>query len=276
MSTPGEVLVAILNNQRDFGILQNEGWYRIPISNTPKRWPPTWLAFYQTKIFDEEKYTVRYYGKVQSIQQVKRYELFPHELFGPKTNNRYYKVTLEQLLTLPQPIRSTRPRRIVFVPTTWQKFTQARQFNDLFNDSPLEDILWQQLELLHLNAERQWGVTVNKQNFFLDFAIFCNGGSLDVEADGDSYHIGKEEGQRDRQRNNALATAGWHVLRFNTQEIRERMTDYCVPRLLEVVNRLGGLQYERDIPRIFYRTAQGDVEQQLTLFEDSEEYDADV
>ena len=40
----GEVLVAIMNNKRDFAILQEQLWYRVPVDTAPKRWPPRWLA----------------------------------------------------------------------------------------------------------------------------------------------------------------------------------------------------------------------------------------
>jgi len=33
----GEVLVAIMNSKRDFAILQDEGWYRIPVGKAPRR-----------------------------------------------------------------------------------------------------------------------------------------------------------------------------------------------------------------------------------------------
>jgi hypothetical protein len=33
----GEVLVTIMNNERDFGILQDELWYRVPVDTAPKR-----------------------------------------------------------------------------------------------------------------------------------------------------------------------------------------------------------------------------------------------
>jgi hypothetical protein len=50
MSKSGEVLVAIVNNKRDFAIIQNQNWYRIPVSSVKKwlikRWPPQWVAFY--------------------------------------------------------------------------------------------------------------------------------------------------------------------------------------------------------------------------------------
>ncbi|MEK7730166.1 MAG: hypothetical protein AAB354_17290 [candidate division KSB1 bacterium] len=45
----GEVLIALMNQPRDLVIAQEQHWYRIPVDKAPKRWPPKWLAFYQTK-----------------------------------------------------------------------------------------------------------------------------------------------------------------------------------------------------------------------------------
>jgi hypothetical protein len=42
----GEVLIALLKEKSDFAILQEQGWYRIPVASAPRRWPPKWLAFY--------------------------------------------------------------------------------------------------------------------------------------------------------------------------------------------------------------------------------------
>ena len=33
----GEVLIAIMNNKRDFAILHEEGWYRIPVKTAPQK-----------------------------------------------------------------------------------------------------------------------------------------------------------------------------------------------------------------------------------------------
>lgn len=271
---PSDGLIAILNNRRDFEILQREGWYRIPVTSTPRRWPPRWLAFYQTKIFGSEAYSVRYWGEVERIEQLPRPALFPHEPPNAKSGKVYHKVSLRDVQTLPQPIPSLRPRRIVFIPTTFQKLIAAQEFNDLFDDSPLEDELWRSLRDRRIRAERQWTVDVGSQRFLLDFAIFCNDGKIDVETDGDSYHIGKEEGQRDNLRNNALATAGWQVLRFNTAQIREQTAEYCVPEILSTINRLDGLQDEAAAPRLFYTTGEGTAEQ-LSLLEGGEEYDTE-
>ncbi len=59
-SSRGELLVALLPEKRDLAILQEQGWYRIPVDSTPKRWPPRWLAFYQGKPFGDDKYRIQY------------------------------------------------------------------------------------------------------------------------------------------------------------------------------------------------------------------------
>jgi hypothetical protein len=74
----GEVLVSIINNKADMGILRERQWYRIPVAKAPKRWPPKWLALYQTRVFENEAYSDNCYGQVRDIQIVRRRELFPN------------------------------------------------------------------------------------------------------------------------------------------------------------------------------------------------------
>lgn len=272
-SARGEVLVAIMNNQRDFGILQEQGWYRIPVQTAPKRWPPQWLAFYQTQVFASEAHAVHFYGRVRSIRKVRRSDLFPDELPNPKSDREYYQIQLESLRRLQEPIASPRWRRITFISTTWPKFVRARQINDLFDESPLEDLLWSELKRLNIPAERQWMVQVGEQFYFLDFAVFCSDGSIDIETDGDSYHIGVEPAVKDRRRNNDLVTAGWHILRFNGAELKERMAEYCIPEITSTVNRLGSLQAEAEETRRVFYTVGSQTVQQLGLFETPPDYD---
>ncbi|MDQ5852119.1 MAG: hypothetical protein M3380_08625, partial [Chloroflexota bacterium] len=81
MSARGEVLVAILNNLADFDRARDQHWYRIPVSSVNKwlgdRWPPRWLAFYQTNVFGHEKHAVNHYAEVLDIREVFRWQLFP-------------------------------------------------------------------------------------------------------------------------------------------------------------------------------------------------------
>ncbi|MGZ8249172.1 endonuclease domain-containing protein [Methylomagnum sp.] len=242
----GEVLVAIMNNGKDFRILCEESWYRIPVDSVERwlkhRWPPRWVAFYQTKAFKGEAYSVRYYAKVHSIKKVHRHDLFPNEPPSPKQDKTYYKISLGPLQTLPKPILSRRWRRIIFIPSTWEKFINAAEINDLYDDSPLEDRMWTEFKRLQIDAERQELVEVDKKNYLLDFAVYCVAGKLDVETDGDSWHVGKEKAGADNLRDNALKTEGWRVLRFNTLQVNEKMAGYCVPTVVENINRLGGLE----------------------------------
>ncbi len=144
---------------------------------------------------------------------------------------------------------------MLFIPTTWQKFERASQLNDLFDESPLEDTLWHSLKSLEILAERQWQLHAETRELFLDFAVFCNRGYLDIETDGDTWHLQKERVRRDNARNNALARMGWQVLRFNGQQIREEIAEYCIPEIQKTINTLGGLSEDGLVPRVFYPQA---------------------
>ncbi len=241
----GEVLVAIMNNRLDFNIAHNQHWYRIPVSSVEKflkrRWPPQWLAFYQTKIFGQQAHAVHYYAQVIDIQKVYRWQLFPDEPHNAKSNRQYYKLILQPLQLLPQPIFSRRLRRIVFIPTTVEKFFNAVEINDLYDESPLEDRLWARFKQLDIYAERQELVSVNGRNYMLDFNIYCAKGKIDVETDGDAYHANPEKAAQDNVRNNDLESVGWQVLRFTTAQVQEQLDVYCVENIVKTINTLGGL-----------------------------------
>lgn len=266
-----EVLVALLRDKNDLAILQTEGWYRIPVAHTPRRWPPDYIAFYQPKAFKEDAFCIRYYGKVAHITQATRRELFPNELESENSAKLYHRIQIGGLEEHSQPIPARLARRVVFIQTTWRKFIYANELNDLFDESLLEDILWAELKRRNIPAERQWPVVKDKTQYQLDFAFFCNQGKLDVETDGDSWHQGSTRVASDNRRNNDVEALGWHVLRFNTPQIREQCADYCVPRILDTLNTLGGLEVDGLAPRKFIEK-DGESAQQLSLFEQSAPY----
>lgn len=270
----GEVLIAIMNSKRDFAILQDRRWYRIPVDTVPRRWPPRWLAFYQTKVFGDEAYAVNYFGRVRDIVVVRRRDLFPDEFPNSKSDREYYQVHLQSLDLMPQPIFSRRMRRIVFIPTTWAKFTHAAEINDLWDESPLEDRLWAEFKRLEIGAERQWDTRIGSAWYKLDFALFCEKGKIDVETDGDSWHAITERIPEDNRRDNNLASDGWYVLRFNGHQIRAQMSSYCTSKVSDMINQLGGLNDEGLVARTFHQTSEG-LAQQMTLLEDGPEYDLD-
>ncbi|MEO0071536.1 MAG: hypothetical protein ABIK39_05575 [candidate division WOR-3 bacterium] len=54
-------LVAVITRRKDFEILKRERWYRIPVKTAPKGLKMIkFIAFYQTKVFGEEKWAVNY------------------------------------------------------------------------------------------------------------------------------------------------------------------------------------------------------------------------
>jgi very-short-patch-repair endonuclease len=267
----GEVLVAIVNNLEDMRTARAAGWYRIPVTSVRKwlkdRWPPRWLAFYQTKIFGPEAYAVNYYAVVRGVREVSRPELFPDMPRNhPKANRRYYQLILGDLQALSHPILSRRLRRIVFIPTTLDKFKAAVEINDLWDESPLEDQLWAILKRARIRAERQYPVKVENQFYFLDFAIFCNEGKIDVETDGDTWHSEPERIPLDNQRDTAMASHGWYVIRFNTTQIHEQPVDYCVSKVMATINRLKGLDHTTGVP-VRYDPDDPLGPQQLGLFD---------
>lgn len=253
MAYNGEVLIAILNKPLDLTIAREKGWYRIPMHSQEKwlknTWPPQWLAFYQTKIFGTEAHSINYYAKVSAIKYVPRFQLFPDEPRNEKSDRRYYKLFIENLQPLPNPIPSRRHRRIIFIPTTLKRLMAAQDINDLYHGSPLEESLWAKFNRLNIPAEREEFITIQDDNFALDFAIYCVKGNLDVETDGDTWHHAPEQVDSDKHRDNLLNTVGWRVLRFTSHQIQEQMQDYCIDKVAENINRLGGIDTDRLIPR---------------------------
>lgn len=272
MPKPGEVLVAIMNNKRDMEIARDRHWYRIPVDSVEKflkkRWAPAWLAFYQTRIFGSEAYAVHYYARVLQIRQVARFELFPEEANNHKSQKHYYKLELSPLQELPQPIVSHRQRRITFISTTLVKLTTAVEINDLYDDSILEDRLWRELKKIQVNAERQEKFKVKEKIYFLDFAIYCAQGKINVETDGDTWHSTKAQIPLDNLRDNDLETLGWRTLRFNTQHVQEAMGEYCIPTIVENINRLGGLGKTGKLILHLPNPPTSEQYHQLNLFQD--------
>ena len=127
------VLVAIMNNRRDFEIARDEGWYRIPQKRAPAgTTEAAALAFYFTKPFGEQKWSIRWYGPVRGHELVWRRDLFPDQADHPRAEEPYYKLQLGPLVQLELPIYSLRWRRVTFIETSWDRFTAAEEVNDLY------------------------------------------------------------------------------------------------------------------------------------------------
>jgi len=164
---------------------------------------------------------------------------------------------------LPEPIISRRLRRILFISTTFMRFRQAKEINDVFHESPIEETFWDALKAERIEAERQYMVGTSGWFFYLDFALFCRERNIDVECDGDEFHSKIEHVKQDKKRNNLLESQGWAVLRFTTDDIRRNLGD-VIALTKATVNQYGGLQ-DANNPGIFRQLALG-PSQQPNLF----------
>jgi very-short-patch-repair endonuclease len=236
---PVDMLVCLLKYKNDLDILLNEGWYRIPVkTKLDNLFKVKYLSFYQSSVYGINAFKIKHYGTIDKIEIVKRYELFPKEKRNDKSNDEYYRIKMKDMNILENPIPSKMSRRMVFIKTTFEKFISAKELNDLFHESPLEDKLWKGMKENELVAERQFFLNYGKNRYNLDFAAFCKKGLIDIECDGDTYHINKEKAVLDNKRDNFLTKKGWSILRYSTSQLNN--ADECIEEIREVMRNKGG------------------------------------
>ena len=121
-------LVMLLKEPKDWQTVLNHGIYRIRGS---LRYPPPmltekrvqYLGFYLPASFGKQKFSVRHYAKVKSISMAPRHKCIPDEMQNAKSNDKYYKIDVEEPLTLAEPILSVRGRSDVPVAVLDEKPT---------------------------------------------------------------------------------------------------------------------------------------------------------
>lgn len=243
---PNTVLVAIMNKIKDWAIVNHELWYRIPVATAPeivRNRQVQYIGFWHTANFKEEqRWRVSHFGKVKQILEVTGDDLFKKGTANhfAKRDKQYFKIEIESLEKLPQPISSIKGRRILFVPTSQEKFFKATNINGIFNESPLEDSFQDQLDKYKVPSERQYFIELSAaRRYYLDFAIFCAEGKINVECDGDGYHLSPDRIHYDKTRNDELTAHGWRVLRYDTTHLLKE-PDWVEKNLLQTIKECGG------------------------------------
>ncbi len=235
-------LVGIVPRKNLWDVIQKEKWYHIPVASAPKNAAfAEYLGFYFPAVFGKEmRYKVNFYAKVKKVDTVKRIELFPEEKEHEKADKDYFQFHLGKIKELPKPIPSLRWRRIIHIPTSCEKLFAAEEINDLYDTSPLEEKMYLEMKKREIIAERQFYVKVGRRNYCLDFGIFCKKGKIDVECDGERFHILPEALAKDRERNNELTSFGWRVLRFSGKEINQTIKN-CFKTIERTIRNLEGI-----------------------------------
>lgn len=238
-----DTLVAILKFKEDLEIAKQAHWYRIPVRTAPnmvRDGSLRYLALYQPKAFAPRAFQIAWYAKVAHVGIAKRVELLPDAPRHPRAHDDYYKIEISRLRELPTPVISRKRRRIIFITTTYGRFRRAREINDLFWESPIEEQLWTALKRKRIEAERQYWLMVDDDNFFLDFAVFAKRGRINVECDGDAFHTSPSNVKRDKRRDNLLVSSGWSVLRYTTDDIANRLSR-CTRQIQQTLDLYGGI-----------------------------------
>ncbi len=147
MDADDAVLVALINRPRDLEIARTEHWYRIPAKHAPGHLiAAQYVAFYRTRVFGEERWSIREYARVRGHELVRRCDLFPDEPDHPRADEVYYKLQLGALIPLQRPIVSRTSRRLLFVWTTGGRFSRAVEVADLLGNHAADDSLWDALK----------------------------------------------------------------------------------------------------------------------------------
>jgi hypothetical protein len=58
---------------------------------------------------------------------------------------------------------------------------------------------------------------------------------------------------KDNARTDDLTSNGWSVIRFNSEEINEKMETYCIPTTKTSINKLGGIDLDNDAIKRFLK-----------------------
>lgn len=175
------VLVAYLPTTKDFEILIQEGWYRIPQPYAPKGIHAEYYAFYFGRDFGDRKWAIHYYAEQRGYELVRRSDLFPNQPNHPRAGDLYYKISLGPLQMLDHPIVSLRWRRITFMHTTWDRFVEAREINDLLIEGgTYVDRIFATLRDKGVRVERNYSVKEDEPDYVVPLAVFCRDGRIDI------------------------------------------------------------------------------------------------
>ncbi len=193
-----------------------------------------YLAFYQPKVFGAKAFRIEWFAKVTNVSIVKRVELLPNEPGHPYAGDDYYKIEFKEARQLAEPIISRKNRRLIFITTTYTRFRRAREINDLFYESPIEERMWTALRRKRIEAERQYWLQFNDIHLCLDFAVFAKQHCIAIECDGDTFHMTPQSVKNDKQRDNLLTSHGWSVLRYTTEDIMNSLPD-CTRQIQKTI-----------------------------------------
>ena len=188
------VLIAYMPEPADFARVKDEGWYRVPQKQAPKGLHAEYYAFYFGRNFGDQKWAIHYFARQSGFELLRRLDLLPDQADHPRAQELYYRVALEPPQALTQPIVSLRWRRIAFMHTTWDRFQEAREINDLLlNGGEYVDRLFATLKERGIPAKRNYEVKEPGGAYRVPLAVISSEGRIDLyEGDAPASEAGRE------------------------------------------------------------------------------------
>ena len=224
MQPDSSVLIAVMNSPRDLALAREQHWYRIPQQTAPKFFPPDFVAFYCTKAFGAEAFSVHWYAQVRGHELLTRRDLLPDEAQHPHAHEPYYILRLGPLLELPHPIPSKGWRRLTFVLTTGERLFSAWEINDLILGPHEHDVMWRALKEAGIAAERGYVIREARARYNVDLAVPCAQGEVGI--------VIRERKPR---------TSHQNVLVFTPQQVTQQ-TAQCVAAVQYAIVAYGGMK----------------------------------
>jgi hypothetical protein len=114
---------------------------------------------YYTKVFKDDKWAIHYYAPIEGHELVARRDLIPSEPDHPRAGQWYHKLQLGPLEHKLPPIVSHRWRRVTFIVTSGDRFMNALEINDLFEQESPAGQLYVKLKEMGIAVGREGGLT---------------------------------------------------------------------------------------------------------------------
>ena len=232
------MLVGVVPSVRDMDIARERGWYRIPVGMVRDWRSPGHLAFYHGRGFGSEAGKIQHYAPIWAADLVKRIDLFPDEENHPRAFDDYIRVHLGEVKSRPRPIISRRPRRVVIMPTTLERFMNSNEINELYVGDEAKEVLYGQMTEEQMKPEREYYVRGTNAYYLTDFALFCRKRNVQVDVDS-GKHV--QEGiVIPAKPKRAAPPDGWEAVRLSRYDITRRPEE-ALRRVRSIVMDGGGI-----------------------------------
>ncbi|MCX6058372.1 MAG: hypothetical protein NTW69_09495 [Chloroflexi bacterium] len=139
------ILVCLLPTPRDLEIARLLGWYRIPLRSAPKVVAVDYLAFYQPSAFAARGGQIEFIAKVNGHELTTRSDLLRDEADHAHAKEEYFKIQIDSLEKLSQPIATDKWKRLTFLYSTGEYLLNAKTINDLVVSGDERQLLWRSL-----------------------------------------------------------------------------------------------------------------------------------